>query len=83
MILGREEFLRRVLAWQDKHGGIIIQQLKRLGCSCDWSRQRYTFDDTYIAAVQEVFVDLYPKGLILSRPAHGQLGSGCTDCALR
>ena len=43
--LGREEFLRRVLEWQDKHGGIIIQQLKRLGCSCDWSRQRYTFDD--------------------------------------
>ena len=44
--LGREEFLRRVLEWQDKHGGIIIDQLKRLGCSCDWSRQRYTFDDT-------------------------------------
>src|SRR5207302_406554 len=38
---GREEFLRRVLEWQDKHGGIIIEQLKRLGCSCDWSRQRY------------------------------------------
>jgi valyl-tRNA synthetase len=62
--LGREEFLRRVLAWQDKHGGIIIEQLKRLGCSCDWSRQRYTLDDTYAAAVQKVFVDLYDKGLI-------------------
>ncbi|MFL6514572.1 MAG: valine--tRNA ligase [Chthoniobacterales bacterium] len=62
--LGREEFLRRVLEWQDKHGGIIIQQLKRLGCSCDWSRQRYTFDDEYVAAVQRVFVDLYNKGLI-------------------
>jgi valyl-tRNA synthetase len=62
--LGREEFLRRVLEWQDKHGGIIIQQLKRLGCSCDWSRQRYTFDDDYARAVQEVFVDLYNKGLI-------------------
>jgi valyl-tRNA synthetase len=62
--LGREEFLRRVLEWQDKHGGIIIEQLKRLGCSCDWSRQRYTFDDAYVRAVQNVFVDLYRKGLI-------------------
>ena len=62
--LGREEFLRRVLDWQDKHGGIIIEQLKRLGCSCDWSRQRYTFDDDYVRAVQRVFVDLYGKGLI-------------------
>src|SRR2546428_6610306 len=62
--LGREEFLRRVLDWQDKHGGIIIEQLKRLGCSCDWSRQRYTFDEDYIRAVQKVFVDLYHKGLI-------------------
>jgi len=62
--LGREEFLRRVLEWQDKHGGIIIEQLKRLGCSCDWSRQRYTLDDSYAAAVQKVFVDLYDKGLI-------------------
>jgi valyl-tRNA synthetase len=62
--LGREEFLRRVLEWQDKHGGIIIEQLKRLGCSCDWSRQRYTLDDAYVAAVQKVFVDLYQKELI-------------------
>src|SRR5215469_6670939 len=62
--LGREEFLRRVLEWQDKHGGIIIEQLKRLGCSCDWSRQRYTLDDAYVAAVQKVFVELYDKGLI-------------------
>ena len=62
--LGREEFLRRVLQWQDKHGGIIIEQLKRLGCSCDWSRQRYTLDEAYAAAVQRAFVDLYDKGLI-------------------
>ncbi len=62
--LGREEFLRRVLEWQEKHGGIIIEQLKRLGCSCDWSRQRYTLDAAYAAAVQKVFVDLYNKGLI-------------------
>jgi len=62
--LGREEFLRRVLEWQEKHGGIIIEQLKRLGCSCDWSRQRYTLDNAYAAAVQKAFVDLYNKGLI-------------------
>jgi valyl-tRNA synthetase len=62
--LGREEFLRRVLDWQEKHGGIIIEQLKRLGCSCDWSRQRYTLDDGYARAVQKVFVELYNKGLI-------------------
>jgi len=59
--LGREEFLRRVMEWQDKHGGIIIEQLKRLGCSCDWSRQRYTLDDAYIRAVQSVFVNLTTK----------------------
>src|SRR5436190_10333253 len=62
--LGREEFLRRVLEWQDKHGDIIIEQLKRLGFSCDWSRQRYTLDENYARAVQKVFVDLYNKGLI-------------------
>src|SRR5436190_1698769 len=62
--LGREKFLQRVLEWQNKHGGIIIQQLKRLGCSCDWSRQRYTFDDNYVCAVEKIFVDLYKKKLI-------------------
>jgi valyl-tRNA synthetase len=62
--LGREEFLRRVIEWQDKHGGIILEQLKRLGASCDWARLRYTFDDDYVRAVSEVFVDLHRKGLI-------------------
>src|SRR5213595_3693534 len=62
--LGRDEFVHRTLDWQDKHGGIIVEQLKRLGCSCDWSRQRYTLDDEYVHAVQKVFVDLYRKGLI-------------------
>jgi valyl-tRNA synthetase len=66
--LGREEFVRRVLDWQDKHGGIIIEQLKRLGCSCDWSRQRYTLDNDYVHAVQKVFVDLYRKDLIYRGP---------------
>src|ERR1700687_2084411 len=62
--LGREEFLRRVLEWQEKYGGIIIDQLKRLGVSADWSRQRYTLDDEYVRAVLNVFVDLYKRGLI-------------------
>jgi valyl-tRNA synthetase len=62
--LGRERFLKRVLEWQDKHGGIIIQQLKRLGCSADWSRQRYTFDDDYVCAVERIFVELFKKDLI-------------------
>jgi len=62
--LGREEFLRRVLEWQQKYGGIIIDQLKRLGVSADWSRQRYTLDDQYVRAVLNVFVDLYKRGLI-------------------
>src|SRR2546421_1777738 len=62
--VGREEFLRRVVEWTEKHGGIIIKQLKRLGASCDWSRQRYTFDDDYVRAVENVFVDFYRKGLV-------------------
>jgi valyl-tRNA synthetase len=62
--LGREEFLRRVLQWQEKHGGIIVEQLKRLGISADWSRQRYTLDKDYVRAVLNVFVELYNRGLI-------------------
>ena len=62
--LGREEFIRRTWEWRDKHGDIILEQLKRLGCSCDWSRLRFTFDPEYVRAVLKVFVDLYGKGLI-------------------
>ena len=62
--LGREEFVRRIWQWKEKHGGIIIEQLKRLGCSCDWSRERFTMDDDYSRAVQRTFVDLHQKGLI-------------------
>src|SRR6267378_2143782 len=62
--LGREKFLEHVWAWKEKHGGIIIQQLKKLGCSCDWSRERFTMDPAYSRCVQSVFVDLYKKGLI-------------------
>ena len=62
--LGREKFLEKVWEWKDKHGGIIIQQLKKLGCSCDWERERFTMDEDYSQCVQRVFVDLYKKGLI-------------------
>jgi valyl-tRNA synthetase len=62
--LGREDFLKRVWEWKEKHGGIIIAQLKKLGCSCDWDRERFTMDAAYARKVQEVFVDLYAKGLI-------------------
>jgi valyl-tRNA synthetase len=62
--LGREKFLEHVWAWKEKHGGIIIQQLKKLGCSCDWTRQRFTMDPAYSQCVQKVFVELYKKGLI-------------------
>ena len=62
--LGREKFLERVWEWKEKHGGIIIQQLKKLGCSCDWTRERFTMDPEYSRCVQKVFVDLFKKGLI-------------------
>ena len=62
--IGREKFLEYAWAWKEKHGGIIIQQLKKLGCSCDWTRERFTMDPEYSRCVQQVFVDLYNKGLI-------------------
>ncbi len=62
--LGREKFLERVWQWKEKHGGIIIQQLKKLGASCDWTRERFTMDPKYSRCVQKVFVELYKKGLI-------------------
>jgi len=62
--LGREKFLERVWSWKEKHGGIIIQQLKKLGASCDWTRERFTMDPEYSRCVQKVFVELYQKGLI-------------------
>jgi valyl-tRNA synthetase len=62
--LGRDEFLKRVWDFKDKHGDIIIKQLKRLGCSCDWSRERFTMDAEYTRWVSQVFVDLFNQGLI-------------------
>ncbi|MEJ0090869.1 MAG: valine--tRNA ligase [Limisphaerales bacterium] len=62
--LGREAMVAKIWDWKKKYGGIIIQQLKKLGASCDWSRERFTMDPEYSRCVQRVFVDLYKKGLI-------------------
>ncbi|MBQ8440704.1 MAG: valine--tRNA ligase, partial [Clostridia bacterium] len=62
--LGREAFLERVWDWKNKYGDRIISQLKKLGTSCDWTRQRFTFDEGCSKAVRDVFVNLYEKGLI-------------------
>lgn len=62
--VGREEFLRRTWEWKDKYGGHIVKQLRRLGASCDWERERFTLDDGLSEAVKEAFVRLYRMGLI-------------------
>lgn len=62
--IGREAFLEKVWEWKEKHGGIIIKQLKRLGCSCDWSKERFTMDEDYSKWVAKVFADLFNDGLI-------------------
>ncbi|MHC1738373.1 MAG: valine--tRNA ligase [Ignavibacteriaceae bacterium] len=63
-IIGREEFLKHCHEWKDKYGGIIIQQLKKLGVSCDWDRERFTLDDDYYREVIKAFVDLFNEGKI-------------------
>ena len=62
--LGRDGFLKRAWEWKEEYGGTILNQLKKLGCSCDWSRERFTMDEGLSNAVKDVFVDLYYKGLI-------------------
>jgi len=62
--VGREAFVARAWAWKEKYGGIITQQLRRLGASCDWTRERFTLDPGLCRAVREAFVRLYEKGLI-------------------
>jgi valyl-tRNA synthetase len=66
--IGREEFLKRAWAWKEKYGGIITSQIRRLGASCDWKRERFTLDPGLSLAVREVFVRLYEKGLIYRGP---------------
>jgi valyl-tRNA synthetase len=62
--LGREKFIERVWEWKEESGGTIINQLKRLGCACDWDRERFTMDEGLSQAVRKVFVSLYKEGLI-------------------
>ncbi|MEC5126737.1 valine--tRNA ligase [Verrucomicrobiales bacterium BCK34] len=62
--LGRDAFLEKVWEWKEEHGGIIIEQLKRMGCSCDWSRERFTMDEDYSRWISKIFVDLFKEGLI-------------------
>ncbi len=62
--LSREEFLKHAWEWKEKHGGIILEQLKKLGASCDWRRTKFTMDDEMSESVLRVFIDLYNKGLI-------------------
>ena len=76
--LSREEFLKRVWAWKDKFGSRIISQLKKLGTSCDWNRERFTMDEGCSKAVREVFVNLYNKGLIYK--GH-RIINWCPHCA--
>ncbi len=62
--LTREEFLEHAWEWKEKHGGIILEQLKKLGASCDWDRTKFTMDESMYESVIDVFIDLYNKGLI-------------------
>ena len=66
--IGREEFLKRTWNWKEKYGGIITDQIRRLGASCDWKRERFTLDAGLSRAVREAFVRLYEKGLIYRGP---------------
>ncbi len=62
--VGRKDFVDMVWEWKEKHGGIIIDQLKKLGCSCDWERERFTMDEVFAPQVLDTFVDLFNKGFI-------------------
>ena len=75
--IGREGFLERAWAWKEKYGGRIIEQLKTLGSSCDWSRLAFTMDEKCSKAVKEVFVNLYEKGLIYRGD---RIINWCPDC---
>lgn len=76
--LGREEFLKRVWNWKHQYGNRIISQLKKLGSSCDWRRERFTMDEGCSKAVKEVFVNLYEKGLIYKG---SRIINWCPHCA--
>ena len=75
--LGREKFLDRAWLWKKQYGNTITTQLRKIGCSCDWSKERFTMDEGNNAAVKEVFVDLYNKGLIYKGK---RMVNWCSNC---
>ncbi len=75
--IGRDEFLKRAWKWKEQYGGRIIEQLKKMGSSCDWDRERFTLDEGCSKAVREVFVNLYEKGLIYRGE---RIINWCTHC---
>ena len=75
--LGRDEFLKRAWEWKEEYGGRIVEQVKKLGNSCDWSRERFTMDEGCNEAVKEFFVNLYNKGLIYKG---NRIINWCPDC---
>ena len=77
--MGREAFLKRVWEWKAESGGTIVNQLKRLGASCDWSRERFTMDEGLSKAVLKVFVELVSRRADLQGQAAGQLGPEAAD----
>ena len=76
--LGRDAFEKRVWEWKEMYGSRIVEQLKTLGCSCDWERERFTMDEGCSRAVREVFVSLYEKGLIYKG---NRIINWCPDCS--
>ncbi len=75
--LGREKFIKRVWQWKEKYGNLILEQLKKLGCSCDWSKTRFTLDKDYVKAVETAFNHYYKKGWIYQGP---RIVNWCPRC---
>jgi len=76
--LGREKFIKRVWQWKEKYGNIILDQLKKMGYSCDWSRTRFTLDESYVKAVETAFLQYYKKGWIYQGP---RIVNWCPRCS--
>jgi len=76
--LGREKFIERIWQWKEQYGNLILEQLKRMGCSCDWSRLRFTMDKDYVKAVEAAFLHYYKKGWIYKGP---RIVNWCPRCS--
>ena len=81
--IGREQFVKKVWDWKEKSGGIITEQIRRLGSSLDWTRERFTMDEQLSSVVEKVFIDLYERGFDLSWQSPRQLGSTTTYRRIR